>query len=383
MIRTSLRAAATAFVLGTAAVALSTMAMTVTAEAAIRPAVGKPLKSALSLAGSGNYKAALGQVDAAESVGGLTPEERSAINQMRNYIAVKSGSGGAGGVGVKAKFANDYNAGRYQAVIADAEDLRKAGALDAQSMQIVAQAYYLSHNYKGCTNYLQNHFGSGASETILQLQMRCAYESQDNASMRSALEQLVSRTNKPEYWNQLLSAVQGTKGLSDPQTLDIYRIRLMTGTLVKPDDYQLLAQLGLQLGFGAEAQSVIQKGIDAKVLTGDRVNRLMKLAQNTAAASAANYAKALAAANAAKNGDALVKLGEDNWGQGKFPDALSLIQAGIAKGVTDSSNAQVRLGMAYLGLKQKDQAIRAFMKADGSDAAKVVAHIWEIYARTH
>jgi hypothetical protein len=383
MIRSSLRAVATAFVLGTATVALSSMAMTVTAEAAIRPAVGKPLKSALSLAGSGNYKAALGQVDAAESVGGLTGEERSAINQMRNYIAVKSGSGGAGGVGVKAKFANDYNAGRYQAVIADGDELRKAGALDAQSMQIVAQAYYLSHNYKGCTNYLQNHFGSGASETILQLQMRCAYESQDNASMRSALEQLVSRTNKPEYWNQLLSAVQGTKGLTDPQTLDIYRIRLMTGTLVKPDDYQLLAQLGLQLGFGAEAQSVIQKGIDAKVLTGDRVNRLMKLAQTTAAASAANYAKALAAANAAKNGDALVKLGEDNWGQGKFPDALSLIQAGIAKGVTDSSNAQVRLGMAYLGLKQKDQAIRAFMKADGSDAAKVVAHIWEIYARTH
>ena len=26
---------------------------------------------------------------------------------MRNYIAVKSGSGGAGGVGVKAKFASD------------------------------------------------------------------------------------------------------------------------------------------------------------------------------------------------------------------------------------------------------------------------------------
>ena len=95
---------------------------------------------------------------------GLTGEERSAISQMRNYIAVKSGSGGAGGVGVKAKFANDYNAGRYQAVIADGEDLRKAGALDAQSMQIVAQAYYLSHNYNGCTNYLQTHFASGASE---------------------------------------------------------------------------------------------------------------------------------------------------------------------------------------------------------------------------
>src|ERR1700748_12371 len=206
MIRSSLRAAATAFVLGTAAVALSTMARPVPAGAAVRSAVGKPLKNALSLAASGNYKAALAQVDAAEAVGGLTGEERSAISQMRNYIAVKSGSGGAGGVGVKAKFANDYNAGRYQAVIADGEELRKAGALDAQSMQIIAQAYYLSKNYSGCTNYLKNHFGSGASEQILELQMRCAYEGQDNASMRSALEQLVARTNKPDYWNQLLQA---------------------------------------------------------------------------------------------------------------------------------------------------------------------------------
>lgn len=383
MIRTSLRAAATAFVLGTAGVALATMAMTVTAQAAIRPAVGKPLKSALSLAASGNFKAALGQVDAAEAVSGLTSEERSAINQMRNYIAVKSGSGGAGGVGVKAKFANDYNAGRYRDVIADGDALRKAGALDAQSMQIVAQAYYLSHDYHGCTNYLQTHFGSGASEQILQLQMRCAYEGQDNASMRGALEQLVSRTNKPEYWNQLLAAVEGTKGLSDPQTLDIYRIKLMTGTLVKADDYMLLSQLGLQMGFAAEAQGVVQKGIDAKVLTGDRVNRLLKLAQTQAAANAANYPKALAAANAAATGDALVKLGEDNWGQGKFPDALSLIQAGIKKGVSDNSEAQIALGMAYLGLKQKDQAVRVFSKADGSDSGKVIAHLWEIYARTH
>jgi len=383
MIRSSLRAALTAFALGGAAVAVTSLAMTVTVEAAVRPAVGKPLKSALSLAASGNYKAALSQVDAAEAVGSLTGEERSAINQMRNYIAVKSGTGGAGGVGVKAKFANDYNAGRYRDVIADGEALRKAGALDAQSMQIVGQAYYLAHDYNGCTSYLQNHFGSGATEQVLELQMRCAYESQDNTAMRNALEQLVLRTNKPEYWNQLLAAVESTKGLGDPQTLDIYRIKLMTGTLVKADDYMLLSQLGLQLGFAAEAQAVVQKGIDAKVLTGDRVNRLLKLAQTQAAANAAKFPQALAAANAARAGDGLVKLGEDDWGQGKFADALNLIQSGIKKGVTDTASAQIRIGMAYLGLKQKDEAIHAFAKADGDDKAKVIGHLWEIYARTH
>ena len=59
---------------------------------------------------------------------------------MRQYIEIKSGSGA---LGVKAKFANDYNAGRYREVIADGELLRKNGALDGSAMQIIAQAYYL------------------------------------------------------------------------------------------------------------------------------------------------------------------------------------------------------------------------------------------------
>ncbi|MGH8324455.1 MAG: hypothetical protein ACRETD_11760, partial [Steroidobacteraceae bacterium] len=336
MIRISLRAAATAFILGIATVAAATMAMTVTAEAAVRPAVGRPLKNAVALAASGNYKAALAAVNAAASVGGLTGDERAAIAQVRNYISAKSGNGGG-----KGGIATDYLAGKYSAVIAAG----RRGGLDAQSMQLVAQAYYLTHDYRDCASYIQTHFGGGASEPLLELQMRCAYEVQDNDAMRGALEQLVARTNKPEYWTQLLSTAEGTKGLSDHQTLDIYRLKLMTGTLVKADDYMLLAQLGLQLGFAAEAQSVIQKGIDAKVLSGDRVNRLLKLAQTTAAGNAANVQGIMAHGN----GDALVKLGEDAWGQGRFQDAVNLIQSGIKKGVTNSANAQIRLGLAYLG----------------------------------
>ncbi|MGZ5934187.1 MAG: tetratricopeptide repeat protein, partial [Rhizomicrobium sp.] len=201
--------------------------------------------------------------------------------------------------------------------------------------------------------------------------------------MRTALETLVARTNKPEYWSQLLNTAQGTKGLSDHQTLDIYRLKLLTNSISKADDYNLLAQLALQLGFAAEAQSVIEKGIAAKVLTGDRTTRLLTMAKNQAGANAANNAKAAAAANAAPNGDALVKLGEDAWGQGRYPDAIKLIQAGIAKGPTDKDNALIRLGTAYLSGGQKDQAVRNFDKADGDAKQKIMAHLWSIYARTH
>ena len=380
MLSNIIRSAATVLALGTAALVAGSVVLSAPAEAAVRSVVGKPLNEAKSLAASGNYSAALARVSAAEAVGGLTPEERSVVSAMRQYIEVKSGTGA---LGVKAKFANDYNAKRYREAIADGELLRKQGELDGSSMQIIAQAYYQLGDYRGCSHYIMSNFGSGAGEGVLQLQMRCAYESQDNESMRTALESLVSRTNKPEYWGQLLSTAQGTKGLSDHQTLDIYRLRLLTNTVTKADDYNLLAQLALQLGFAAEAQAVIEKGIAAKVLTGDRTTRLLTMAKGQAGANAAKAAAAMAAANAAPNGDALVKLGEDTWGQGHYPDAIKLIQAGIQKGPTDKDNALIRLGVAYFSAGQKDQAVRSFEKADGDAKQKIIAHLWTIFARTH
>jgi hypothetical protein len=369
MLFKSLRAAAVALVLGSGVIVAGTVALTTAAEAAARPPVAKFLNEAIRAAGGGNFGAARSAVSQAEGVSGLTSGDRAAIDQVKNYIAQKSGAGGAGGC------AGLYLKQDYHGVIA----LGHRGGTDAQCMQLVAQSYYLTHDYRSCTNYIRNNFGSGAGEQILQLQQRCAYEVGDNESQRLALEQLVARTNKTEYWNQLLEAAQGTKGLKDHDTLDIYRLKLLTGTLTKPADYTLLAQLALQMGFAAEAQAVIQKAMDAKLLTDERTVRLMNMAKGQAGANAAKAAQI----QATGNGDALVKLGEDAWGQNRSDDALKFVQAGIDKGVTDKSNAQIRLGMAYLGGKKKDQAIHAFAQADGDAKTKVIGHLWEIFARTH
>src|SRR5258707_7639974 len=110
MFRNRLRVLATALVLGTAAVAVAGISTIVPADAAVRPAVGRPLQEARSLAAAGNYGAAMAKVREAEGAGGLSGEERSIINQMKEYISVKSGGSGDvnSALGAKAKFANDY-----------------------------------------------------------------------------------------------------------------------------------------------------------------------------------------------------------------------------------------------------------------------------------
>ncbi len=381
--RAALRPPFAAFLLGAATVAAAAGVTVAPAEAAVRAAVGKPLNEAKNLAASGNYSAAMARVHEAEGISGLTGEERNIISQMKEYIAVKSGGAGEvnSALGAKAKFAADFRAGHWNAVISDADMLRKYGALDGQSMAAIAGAYYRAGNMPGCVRYIHNNFGNSAGEEILKLQMTCAYQAGDTDSQTSALEQLVARTGKAEYWTQLLKAAERTRGLSDHETLDIYRIKLLTNSMANSDDYILLTTLAIQFGSPNEALKVVQTGIQSKVMSGERSLRLLKAAQDAANADAASFAARSSAANKAPTGDALVKLGEDLWGAAKYKDAIDAIQAGIKKDKTDLNNAQIRLGMAYLGNGQKDLALRTFAQVKDDPKQVMIAHLWALYAR--
>ncbi|MGA7674872.1 MAG: hypothetical protein WCA78_07455 [Rhizomicrobium sp.] len=385
MIPKKLRAVLTALILGAATAAAGVALTAAPAQAAVRSVVGKPLQAALAAAAAGNYSAAMARVHEAEAAGGLTAEEQTIIAKTRQYIEAKSGGsvGVSDAVGAQAKFDTDYRAGRYNDAINDADLLRKYGALNGANMVIIAQAYYRMGSFKECARYAEDHTGLG--QDMLELQMRCAYEAHDDATMRAALEQLVASTNKPEYWVRLLKVAEASKALTDHQTLDINRIKLWTGTMTSDSDYFLLATLEIQstLGFPSEAVNVIQRGFQAKVLSGDRANRLLNLAKSSAAADLANLPKTVEAANKAKNGDLLVRLGEDYCGMGRYQDAVAAVQAGIAKGVSDNDNAETRLGQALYGAGQKDAALRAFAKAKNTPNGEMIAHLWSLYVRTH
>jgi hypothetical protein len=347
--------------------------MSMPADAAVRAAVGKPLQEAQSLAAQGNYSAAMAKVNQAASVGGLTAEESRIIGQMKAYISSKSNATSGAG-----KLAADYRAGRWSAVIADANSM---GSLSGNDMAAVATAYYKLGQSAQCVRYIRSHFGSGASDTVLKIQMACAFEAGDDEAQTSALEQLVARNNTPEYWGQYLKAAERTRGLNDHQTLDIYRIKYRTGVMTTAQDYTLLAKLAFAAGYPAEALAVEQKGIQAKILAGETTNRLLGMTQAQVGANQASWAKRLAEAKAAPTGDPLIKLGEELWGQDKGKDAIELIQLGIKKDKVDNNNAQIRLGMAYLGAGQKAEALRAFAKVKGDVRWEMVARIWTLYAK--
>ena len=371
-----LRAALTAIFLGAAAAGAAVVGLAAPAQAlTVSAKVGPLLNEAKALYASGNYNGALAKLREADAVKS-TPDDTSVINSMKQAIGVKTGDVSLGGaMAAKAKFANDYNAGKFKDVIADADILRKNGGLDAQSQLIVGQAYYKAGDYAGCVRYAKTMSGN---DVALQLQARCAYETGDEATQRAALEQLVARSPKPEYWSDLLKLGERARGLSDHNSLDITRIRLLTGSMSGKDDYVALAQYALEFKLAAEGQAALEKGVAAKLLTDDRSMRLLATAKQQAAANAANESKALAAANAAPQGDDLVAIGENMIGEGKAKDAIGVIQNGMKKPLKDANNAQMRLGQAYLAAGQKGDAEAAFNKVKAPEKDAMVAHLWAL-----
>lgn len=369
-----LRAAMTAILLGTAVAAGSALVLATPAEAAtVSYKIAPLLNEAKAMIASKNFAGAKAKLNEAEAAAS-TPDDHAVINQMKNAISISSADPNTPG-GAKAKFAQDYGAGKWKDVIADAEYLKKNNVFDAQSQLVVGQAYYKAADYAGCVKYTKS---LGTGETALALQARCAYEVGDDVSQRAALEQLVAHTGKPEYWVGLLKLGERARGLSDHNTLDINRLRLLTGASSTKDDYISLAQFALQFGFAAEAQGVMEKG--AKVLTDDRSQRLLARAKQDAAAQAASEAKDLATAKAAPQGDDQVKIGERMIGEGKAKDAINVIQDALKKPLKDANNGQIRLGQAYLAAGQKKDAQTAFSKVKAPEKDAMVAHLWYLAA---
>jgi hypothetical protein len=133
----------------------------------------------------------------------------------------------------------------------------------------------------------------------------------------------------------------------------------------------------------AEAKTATQKGIDSKMLNADdRTNRLLKLATDQTNAFAGGFNGAVADARKQPQGDALVALGEGEVGQGKAKEAIATIQEGIAKGLKDPAEGQLRLGYAYLMAGQKADATKAFAAVKGDDKDEMIAHLYTLYARS-
>jgi tetratricopeptide (TPR) repeat protein len=148
------------------------------------------------------------------------------------------------------------------------------------------------------------------------------------------------------------------------------------------NDYVTMATLARSLALPAEAQSVLQKGIAAGVIT--RSGRVAELL-NGAAGDAGREARILGTFEregaASSRGEIDVKLGETYYAHGRLAQAETAMRRGIGKGgVRDMADAQVTLGVILLAAGKKEEALAAFRAAEQSATQAAVARMWAMFA---
>ena len=254
--------------------------------APMRPEVAKHLLQAESDLQKKNFTAALTQVNAAQAVGSLSPDEALAIAQLRgtaasgagNYILAaqsyetvlaSSSTPQATRLPLTQAIAGFYaHAADYPHTVTWVNKYVAAGGTDVQTRALAAQAEYAQGHYTAALRDARHDNATGTAPVAeLQLAVSAAQKSGDNQAYFETLQTLLVASPTPDVWNAAIALVQAAPGFPDGLTLDAERLRLATGTLTAPGDYEDYAERALIASHPAEAKSVLDAGFANGTLT--------------------------------------------------------------------------------------------------------------------
>jgi tetratricopeptide (TPR) repeat protein len=394
-------------ILRTLALALATAGCIGSVSAqGLRPEVGKPLQQAGDYLKAGKAKEALAKVREAESVPNRTASEQLTIDRMKAAAAQRAGDGATALAALES--IHGRVSGNEQAQIAEQIASAYAQAKNnAKASEWLAKATaggYSSPTTNQLRSYLQvasGDYGAVAKEAAAAVSaaeqagrkpdegdlLRLADAQQRTGNMAgygASLEKLLVNYPKKDYWSAYLGRLPRKAGFADRFALDVMRLRLASGTLVKTEDFMEMAQLALQAGLPAEGRRIADQGFKAGVLgTGPeaaRHQRLRDLAVKNEADAKAAIATQAAEAASQPTGDDLVKVGFAQVSLGEVDVGIKLIEQGIAKGgLKRPDDARLRLGMAQLqSTKGKSAAAATLRGVKGTDGVADIARLWLI-----
>ena len=258
----------------------------------------------------------------------------------------------------------------------------------------VAQAYYQSGNNKDAVRVMNELLASleqsgrvPTEQQLLLVQAACQ-KANDNNCVAKVFEKLVMHYPKPEYWQNLMSALRQSD-LNDLQRLNVMRLAVHVNVMKKPDEYKEMAQLALEEKLGCEAQTVLEQGFTKKVFVEKRdvdVNtRLLNAAKKEAETEKAALTQNETTARTAATGDAEVKVGAQYLGCGDPAKAVAAIQRGITKGkiangapnqAQREDEAGLLLGISHLRNNNKAEAAKAFRSVKRDPTMARIAKLW-------
>lgn len=382
------------------------------AQEKVRPEVGKPLQAAQDLMKTSKFKDALAKIREADAVPGKTSYENYMIERMRASAATGAREPDTAIKAYEAAIAsgktppadqiriiealatNYYNARDYAAAIKWGARYFKEGGTGGQMRTLMIQSNFQSGDFAASAREsladieADERAGRTPSEEKLQLLANSYLRQKNNTGYAATIEKLLNHHPKKSLWANVISSVQKKPGFSDRLALDVYRLQLATGNLTSTNDYMEMAQLALQGGFAAEGKKAIDEGFAngalGKGTEAARHKRLRDLAEKRVieAKSAVGTAQDESDANAAKDGNALIVLGEKLVANGQAAKGIGLMEAGIKKGgLRRPEDAKLHLGLAYVQAGQKAKGIQMLKTVQGTDGVADLARLWIIFSQ--
>lgn len=384
------------------------------AQDALRPAVGTPLERAKGLMAAHNYSAASAQVNVADKQKNKTAYENFVIQEMRGAIAQSSGdtatasrifqdlinSGRIGGAQLTnmllAQTSLAYQMKDYPGVINWAQRYTKSGGKDPAVRTLIIQAYYLQKDYANAAKAQQDEIDAEIkakkvpSEDQLQLLAACQKAIPDNAGLETTMVQLITYYPKQSYWADVIYSLQVKPGLSDRLALDIARLRILTGTMSRENDYMEMSELAMGENDPGGAAIIMREARAAKVFgpgAGQaREDRLQLLVDKTASDTKAKMDATLASVRSspASTSQQLYDVGGQYASFGQFDKGIGLMKEALDKGgLRRPEMAQLRMAETMVYAGDKPGAVAAFQAVPQTgDGISDVATLWLLWLKT-
>lgn len=375
------------------------------AQESARPEIGKPLQAAHDLVKAGKYREALARIREAEAVPNQNPYERFMTDRLRGVAAAGAGDDAT----AIRSFEAVLNSGRLQAAetlplleslassayrmkdyaraVEWAKRYFQAGGSSEQMRNLKTASHYQLGDYAGVVSDMQARVKSMeestpvVDENTLRMLAASYAKLNDQAGYAMALDRLLFHHPKKEYWDERLLRLQSSAGFPERLMLDLYRLRMSTGTLDAPDQYVEMAQLALQAGLPFEAKRIVDAGYAAgKLGTGSDAARHKRL-RDLATKQAAEDEKALGVEVVGRTGEALVNTGVALVSAGRLDKGIELLEHGIGKGdLKRPDEARLHLGQAYLQVGRKAKAVETFKSIRSADVLGELGRLWALYA---
>jgi tetratricopeptide (TPR) repeat protein len=262
--------------------------------------------------------------------------------------------------------------------------LAGAGTPGPEPYVLLSQAYYKLGRYADALVPIRNAVriaqGSGreAQEGWYLLLRVLHYELGDWKGVVEALETLVARFPRKEYWVQLAAAYGE---LDDaPNRLASYDAAYLQGLLDREADRIAYAQLLVQAGAPYRGAVVLEEGLEAGLVErNERVLRLLSEMWTVAREEERALESLSAAAGMSGDGEADARLAQLRLNRRENGLAVTAAGRALEKGVDDKGQVRLVMGMAYFEQEKYEEAKAAFRDALASPATKATAAEWVAY----